>query len=139
AFAQSLHEQLATKQPELANQVKLKQMDLDFQREKLQTETQRALDVEALRQGIAADIAGLQEQLAMLKHERQLQASMDELHMGQAHDQRLAAQQQEAQSEQQAAGQDHEIRLAQQNQAALLDQQNQAFQQQQQAQQEQPE
>lgn len=72
-FAQSLHEQLTSRKPELDNQRLLKQMDIDFQREKLQTETQIKWDVAAMQQGIAADIAGLREQIAVLKHERGLE------------------------------------------------------------------
>jgi hypothetical protein len=71
-------------------------MDIDFQREKLGIETQKALDVEALRHGIAADIAGLKAELDALKQERQIQAQQQAQQLEHEQAERMAAQQQPA-------------------------------------------
>lgn len=72
AFAQSLHQKLETKQPELDNQVKLKQMDLDFQREKLKVDNTTKIAIEELKIGIEADLEVLRGELARIEQQQNL-------------------------------------------------------------------
>ncbi len=127
-FAQSLHEKLETKQPELDNAVKLKQMELDFEREKLQVTSTTQLSVAEIKAGVDADIEILRSEIARIDQERgfhmEQQAAADEHKRQQElnEQQQAAALTQQDQKhgqalEQQAAG--HQATLEQQdNQAA---------------------
>jgi hypothetical protein len=70
AFAQQLHTEAASKKAEHDHAEKLKQMDIDFQREKLTVDTQLKVDLEAFKQGIAADITDLKASLEVIRIER---------------------------------------------------------------------
>jgi hypothetical protein len=98
-FAQSLHQQLETKQPEINKDILIKKMqldsdertaaaNLDFQREKLQVEA----SLGGLKAGIQADVALLQQQIGQLMHERGLQHEADMQQAEQAHAQEMQAQ-----------------------------------------------
>ncbi len=73
-FAQGLHEKIETKQPELDNNLKLKQMDLDFQREKLGMDNTTKLAIEELKAGIDVEMEAFRQELARLNQERAIQA-----------------------------------------------------------------
>lgn len=98
-FAQSMHEQLATKQPELENQRAIKQMDLDFQREKLAVEA----EVAKLKVASGEAIEELRQQVNTLMHERQLYAATQEQAADQQHQAAMAQQAQDAAAQQQQA------------------------------------
>jgi hypothetical protein len=109
AFAQSLHEQLQAKIPELDNQIKLKQMDLDFQREKLAVDDQNAKLKIASTEGIQE----LQQQIAVLMHERELAHKAAAQQADQQHQADQQAQAQSAAQQSQQAGMEHESAEAQ--------------------------
>ncbi len=108
-FAQSLHQKLEAKQPELDNAIKLKQMDLDFQREKLAAD--EALGLAKL--GIQADIKSLESQIAAIRHEHQLVADAQAQQANQAHQAAMQQGQQGADQTQQQSAQDHATDLQQ--------------------------
>lgn len=132
AFAQSLHEQIETKKPELQNKtqlaqldadikLKLAQMDIDFKREQLAVEAM--LKEAAL--GSTEAIAELTARLDVLDAERQrlhelttLQATQDHQaslqDSAQQHQADQATQSQDAAAQSQAIGQDHEASMAEQ-------------------------
>ncbi len=103
AFAQKLHEDIQSKQPELENAIKLKQMDLDFQREKLAAD--EALGLAKL--GIQADIKSLESQIAAIRHEHQLVADAQAQQADQAHQAAMQQGQQDHSQQMQGADQDH--------------------------------
>ena len=117
AFAQSMHEQLASKQPELQNALLLKEMELAFKREELAEKSR----VELAKLGSAEDIVRLEQEIETLKHEAsmrsadQQQAADHEHAAGMAEQQRSAAQQaqqaehEHAASQQQAAADQQEM------------------------------
>lgn len=109
AFAQSLHEQLATKQPELAAQIRMKEMELAFKREELAEKSR----VELAKLGSAADIVRLEQEIEVLKHEAGLRATATAQASGQAHAQQLADQQRQAAADQQQAEHEHAESMAQ--------------------------
>ncbi len=73
-FAQSLHEKLETKQPELDNQVKLKEMQLQFDREKLAVDNTTKVAVEEIKLGIQSDLELLHHEIDLLKLQNGLDA-----------------------------------------------------------------
>lgn len=125
AHARSLFEQIQTKQHELDNAVKLKQMDIDFQREKLGTES----DVKLAIAGIQTDLAALEAELKVLMHQQSIGAEAvgkvaDQQHQSseadaaRAHDAEMSATGHEQTLEQQDAA--SQAALKQQEQAAAL-------------------
>lgn len=92
AFAQSLHEQLATKQPELDSRERMHAADLDFKREQLAV---TAATAEAQAKNVAA-IALLNQEIAVIKHERGLTAQSDQQATQHAHEAAQATQSQQA-------------------------------------------
>lgn len=115
AFAQSLHEQIQTKQRELQTQLKLKQMDLDFQYAKLQKDDEnKKLDIaskESIEQ-LQHDIAILMDERAknheMAVQQSQQQHAMQTQQLDQAHQVDQQAQAQQAAADQQQAAQQHQ-------------------------------
>lgn len=111
AFAQSLHQQIATKQPELDNQVKIKQMEIDSKNQELtveqslkkytvdeQEKTKRTLGLATIDQKDA--IAYLTQELNSLnqKHDRLHERMMQQTEL--EHKAQQATQQQQAQADQ---------------------------------------
>ncbi len=115
AFAQSLHEKIETKQPELDNQIKLKQMELDFKREELAVKSTTTLATEELKQGVTVELETFRQELAALK------LSQDMSHA-------VQIQQNEHQQAEKMADKSHAQALEQgeQSQAGVLEQQENA-------------
>ncbi len=126
AFAQSLHQKLETKQPELDNAVKLKQMDLDFKREELQLKSSTQLEVAELKAGIDADLAVLRHEIARIDQERNIQADAASQASDQAHAQSLQAGAQDHAQDMQAGAQAHAADMSDQGHQQALDQSQQA-------------
>ncbi len=105
AFAQSLHEKLETKQPELDNAKEIKRMELDFEREKLQVTSSTQLNVAEIKAGVDADIELLRHEIARIDQERGFQAEQQARESEQAHAADMADKQQAGalQQQQQAA------------------------------------
>ncbi len=105
AFAQSLHEKLETKQPELDNAKEIKRMELDFEREKLQVTSGTQLSVAEIKAGVDADIELLRHEIARIDQERGFQAEQQARESEQQHAQDMQEQQQAGalQQQQQAA------------------------------------
>ncbi len=105
AFAQSLHEKLETKQPELDNAKEIKRMELDFEREKLQVTSSTQLSVAEIKAGVDADIELLRHEIARIDQERGFQAEQQARESEQQHAQDMQEQQQAGalQQQQQAA------------------------------------
>ncbi len=105
AFAQSLHEKLETKQPELDNAKEIKRMELDFEREKLQVTSSTQLSVAEIKAGVDADIELLRHEIARIDQERGFQAEQQARESEQQHAQDMQDQQQAGalQQQQQAA------------------------------------
>lgn len=87
AFAQSLHEQLATKQPELEVQIRLKEMDLAFRREELAEKSR----TELAKLGSAEDIVRLEAEIEALKHESTIAADAERQRAEHEHAEQQAA------------------------------------------------
>jgi len=138
AFAQSLHEQLQTKQPELHNAILLKQMDIDFKREELQADSAATL----AKLGIQADIKRLESEIDNINAERQRSHQADLAAGQQSHEQAMQGADQAHDAGQQDSAQGHEAALQDSQQQHQADQGQQdrdaAQQQQEQAQQNQP-
>ncbi len=127
AFAKSLHEQIATDQVKAQQQMAIKKMELDFQREKLAVDDQNAKLKVASTEGIEA----LQQQIAILMHAHDAQAAEKAAEADRQHQLLVGAQQQQgqmaAQQDQQAHQQD--MQAGQQGHAAdQADQDRQAAQ-----------
>ena len=129
AFAQSLHEQLETKAPELANKLALQKADLDFKREQLAAQ----VSMQSAQLGLQGAIAQLSQEIATIKSERAMtnanaQSTADRLHAAtmqqgdQAHQMSMAQQSQQADSESQASDQVHQQGMASQAQDAAAQQ-----------------
>ncbi len=114
-FAQSLHEKLETKQPELDNAVKLKQMDIEFQREKLAVDNTTKVAVEEIKLGITSDLELLHHEIDLLKLAQGLNAEKQ----AQESDQQHAATMQDTQHAQalEQGEQGHAQSMEQQDQA----------------------
>lgn len=70
AFAQSMHEKLETKQPELENKIQVERMKIDFEREKLQIDNTTKIAIEELKMGMQADLEVLRGELARLEQQQ---------------------------------------------------------------------
>lgn len=70
AFAQKLHEEIATKQPELDLKLKMHADELAFKREELAEKSR----VELAKLGITSDIARLEAEIEALKHQAGLES-----------------------------------------------------------------
>ena len=92
AFAQSLHEKLQTKQPEIDSKMAMFKMELDFKREQLAV---TAAIGEAQAKNVAA-IALLNQEIAVIKHERGLSEARRSQDSAQAHQTAQATQSQDA-------------------------------------------
>jgi len=114
AFAQSLHQKIETKQPELDNAVKLKEMDLDFKREELQAKT----NIELAKLGSAEAATELKLHTAHIDQERALGHAEQQAGAARQHDMEMSNKQQANALESQE--QQHEGALEQQEQAAGL-------------------
>ncbi len=117
AFAQSLHEQIATDQVKAQQQLVIEKMKIDFQREKLASDDQNAKLKVASMEGIEA----LQQQIAILMHAHDAQAAQQAAEADRQHQLAIQAQQQQGQQALQGQQQDH--------QAVQADQDRQAAQQ----------
>lgn len=120
-FAQSLHQKLESKQPELENAVKLKQMDLDFKREELAEVSRIAL----VKAGVQADVTRLEAEIEGIKHERQLAADAEAQASQQQHQQQMAGDQQGHEQQMQSGDQAGDQQLQQGDQQHEADQADQ--------------
>lgn len=122
AFAQSLHEQIQTEQVKAQNAIEiekvkaanaksLKELEIDFDREKLALDSNVKLAVA----GVQADIVALREELSTIKHERGLDAQRTAQQDGLQHE-----------ADQADAQRKHEADQAQESHAQTLEQQQQA-------------
>jgi hypothetical protein len=114
AFAASLHEKLASKQPEIDARVAMHAADLDFKREQLAV---TAAIGEAQAKNVAA-IALLNQEIAVIKHERGLSSAQASQDSAQAHAKELAASGQQAAADAQDSAQAHQVGQATQAQDA---------------------
>jgi hypothetical protein len=122
AFAQSLHEKLESKLPEIASKERIAQAELDFKREELASKNAAALAVIDSKDSLAL----LQQQIQVLMHERELShqakqaaAERDQAAgMQQADQQHQASQQQSAQDASAASQQSAQQHQTQQQQSA---------------------
>lgn len=105
AFAQSLHEKLESKQPEIDAKVQMHKEDLDFKREQLSV---TAANYEAQAKNTAA-IALLNEEIAVIKHERGLMAQQASQESAQQHAKEIAASGQAAATQSQDSAQAHQV------------------------------
>jgi hypothetical protein len=126
AFAQSLHEQLQTKQLELQTQIRLKQMDLEFQREKL------AKDDENKKLDIASkeSIEQLQHDIAILMDERQKNHDAQQAELDRQHQMVTQQADQVHQADQQMQAQQHQAQQSDADRQAAAEQAETAQQQQ---------
>jgi len=90
AFAQSLHEKLETKQPELDNAIKLKDMDLEFQREKLAVDNTTKMAVEELKQGVTVELETFRQELGILQQQMGLSAEKQAQEGAQQHAEQMS-------------------------------------------------
>jgi hypothetical protein len=127
AFAQSLHEKLQSKQPEIDSRERMHAADLDFKREQLAV---TAAIGEAQAKNVAA-IALLNEEVAVIKHERGLASVRAGQESAQEHAKALAASSQQAAADSQQSDQEHQARQQDNAQEAAAQQSQQEAQQQQ--------
>lgn len=118
AFAQSLHQKLETQQPKLDNDVKLKQMDIDFQREKLSVENTTKVAIEEIKLGIQTDLEHLRQEIARIDTERGIMAETEARESDQQHQAEMQDKAQAAALEQGQQG--HAQAMEQNEQAAEL-------------------
>jgi hypothetical protein len=114
AFAQSLHEKLETKQPELENKLALQKADLDFKREQLAA----TVSMQAAQLGLTGAIAQLTQELNTIKTERAMTNGNQQAGAAQQHQANMALQAQGATAAGQASDQSHQVNMAQQSQDA---------------------
>ncbi len=126
AFAKSLHEKLETGQPKLDNEIKLKQMDLDFRREELQVKSETQLAIAEVKAGIDADLAVLRHEIERIDQERQIQADAQGQAADQQHQQQMQAGDQQHAQDLQAGAQDHAAAMSDQGHQQQLAQGQQA-------------
>ncbi len=126
AFAQSLHQKLETKQPELDNRLQIKQMEIDFEREKLQVTSSTQLAIAEVKAGIDADLAVLRHEIERIDQERQIQADAQSQQSDQAHERSLQVGAQDHAQDMQQGAQTHAAEMADQGQQHQLEQSQQA-------------
>jgi len=124
AFAQSLHEKLESKQPEIDSRERMHAADLDFKREQLAV---TAATSEAQAKNLAS-IALLNQEIAVIKHERGLTAQQQQQTAQQQHEAAQQQGQQQAAAASQQDAQAHQSDQATQAQAAAQQQAEQQAQ-----------
>jgi hypothetical protein len=114
AFAQSLHEQIETKAPELASKERMHAADLDFKREELQA----TIGIQTAALGSKEAIAQLQQEVAAIQHEREMTRQQEAQSSDQQHQAGMQQGAQQHASDQQQQAQGHEAQQATQAQDA---------------------
>lgn len=109
AFAQSLHEQLQTKMPEIQSKERMQSEELAFKREQLAEQSR----VELARLGIGADIARLELEIEALKHQAGLEAGAQGDAAQRAHEAAAQGADRDAARESQESSQTHAADLQQ--------------------------
>lgn len=124
AFAQSLHEQIQTEQVKAQQAVALKQLDLQFQREKLAVDDQN----EKLKIASVEGIEELAQQVAVLMNAHKLAHAAQQADAQRAHAVETQTADQAHADTQQDASQQHQTELQESGQEAAAEQQEAAQQ-----------